>query len=104
LSSLTNANGEGRVTSIGLDVVGPGGCQVTLNVCRNGIQSVVRGLPNDAAPILHIKNSAVAELLQVGHTAEMAKADWDLPEGMTAQELNEILIGALQPETAGSRV
>ncbi len=104
LSSLANANGEGGVTLIGLDVIGPGGCQLTLNVCGNGIQSVVRGLPDESAPILHIKNSVIAELLQSGSTAAMAKADWDLPEGMTVQELNEILVGALQPETAGSRV
>ena len=104
LSALAGNNADGRVTAIGLDVVGPGGCQLTLHVCRNGVQSVARGLPNESSPILHIRNSVIAELLQSGNTAELAKADWDLPEGMTALELNEILLGALQPETAESRV
>ena len=88
---------------IGLDVRGPGGCQLTVEVSRAGIHSVVRGLPEDGVPVLHVSNAEISDMAQSGTARGLAKADWDLPEGMSAAELNELLLGALLPEVAGSR-
>ncbi|MDA1230439.1 MAG: SDR family oxidoreductase, partial [Planctomycetota bacterium] len=101
LTSQPGIAAESTFQTIGLDVVGPGGCQLTIEVSRAGIHSVVRGLPDESVPILHVANSALAELMQSGVAADLTKADWDLPEGMVASELSELLLGALQPESAG---
>ena len=103
LSGLSRNAAENGVQTIGLDVLGPGGCQLTAEVSRAGIHSVVRGLPDDSVPVLHVSNAEISDMAQSGSARGLAKADWDLPEGMSAAELNELLLGALLPEVVGSR-
>ena len=103
LSALSRHVTGNDVRAIGLDVSGHGGCQVTAFVSRAGIQSIVRGLPDDTVPVLHISSAEVAEMVQNGAAKNLAKADWDLPEGTSASELSELLSGALQPEAVESQ-
>ena len=104
LSALIQSTREDGSIRIGLDVSGPGGGQLTASVSSAGIHSVVRGLTDETIPVLHISNAEIAELVQSGTSKDLAKADWDLPEGMSAAELSDLLLGALQPEAAASRV
>lgn len=104
LNSLVETNDDRDAKTIGMDISGPGGCQLTVNVSRNGIHAVSRGLPQGIAPVLHVKNSAIAEFIQSGNSTEFAKADWDLAEGISSRELSELLLGALNPETVEVKV
>ena len=103
LAALSRELTKNGVQTIGLDVSGPGGCQVTAVVSRAGIHSVVRGLPEDTFPILHVSNAEIAEMLQSTTAKNLAKGDWDLQEGMSAEALSELLLGAFQPDSVGSR-
>lgn len=64
---------------------------------------MVRGLPEDTFPVLHVSNAEIAEMLQSTTAKNLAKGDWDLQEGMSAEALSELLLGAFQPDSVGSR-
>jgi hypothetical protein len=102
-SALARGSAENGVQTIGLDVSGPGGCQLTLVISGAGVHSVVRGLPADSLPVLHISNAELAEVIHTGNGKSLAGADWDVPENFTVQALSELLLSALQPEAVGSR-
>ena len=104
MSALSSCTSENGAQSIGLDVSGPGGCQLTAVVSRAGIHSVVRGLRDDRCPVLHVSTAEIAEMVQSGTVKSLADADWDLPEGMSSEALSDMLLGALQPDSVGSRV
>ena len=104
LSALARSSAESNSQAIGLDVSGPGGCQLTAIVSRAGIRSVVRGLPDETLPVLHVSTTEIAELFQAGTATDLAKADWDFPEGMSVAELSDLLLVALQPDVVESRV
>ena len=57
---------ENGVHTIGLDVSGPGGCQLTAIVSRAGIQSVVRGLPDETFRCCTFPVAEIAEMVQAG--------------------------------------
>ena len=103
LTSLSRDTADGNVQSIGLDVSGPGGCQLTVELSRKGIHSVTRGLPDDSVPVLHVSSSEIADIVHSGSVRDFKKPDWDLPEGMSSAELNLLLISVLQPEAVGSQ-
>ena len=103
LSALSRSSAEDGAQTIGLDVSGPGGCQLTAVVSRAGIHAVVRGLPDDSVPVLRISNAEIAEVIQTGNGKSLATADWDVPEGLSCEILSELLLSALLPETVGSR-
>lgn len=104
LSALIQTTRNDSSVRIGLDVSGPGGGQLTASVSQAGIHAIVRGLTDETIPVLHISNADVAEIVQSGVTKDLAKADWDLPEGVSVAELSDLLLSALQPEAAASRV
>lgn len=101
LSSITREADKNNVRSIGLDVSGPGGCQLTVELSPKGLHSVSRGLPEANVPVLHVASSEIAEIMQSGTVRDFKKADWDLPEGMSSAELNQLLVSVLQPEAVG---
>jgi len=103
LSALTSNTPNTGEQKIGLDVSGPGGCQLTAVASRAGIHSVVRGLPDDTCPVLHVSNAEIAEMVQSGTVKSLADADWDLQEGMSSEALSDMLLGALQPDSVGLR-
>ena len=103
LSALSSNTPDSGAQTIGLDVSGPGGCQLTAVLSRAGIHAVVRGLPDDTCPVLHVSNAEIAEMVQSGTVKSLADADWDLQEGISSEALSEILLGALQPDSIGSR-
>ena len=103
LTALSSHAPDTGAQKIGLDVSGPGGCQLTAVLSRAGVHSVVRGLPDDTCPVLHVSNAEIADMLQSGTVKSLADADWDLQEGMFSEALSELLLGALQPDSVGSR-
>jgi len=103
LTSLSRDAADSNVRSIGLDVSGPGGSQLTVELSTKGIHSVTRGLPGENVPVLHVSSCEIADIVQSGTVRNFKKADWDLPEGMTAAQLNQLLISVLQPEAVGSQ-
>lgn len=103
LSAVTTNTPDIGAQKIGLDVSGPGGCQLTAVVSRAGIHSVVRGLPDETCPVLHISNAEIADIVQSGTVKSLAHADWDLQAGLSSDALSDMLLGALQPVSIGSR-
>lgn len=101
---LFESPGSGRNTgsmdeqvAVGLDLTGPGGAQVTLSLCRDGRMTAVRGLPSDKSPVLTMPAEEFAAVLQCqGNYFQSLMNAWDTPEGVSSQELSELLLNCLQ--------
>ena len=104
MSALIQTTRDDGSVRIGLDVSGPGGGQFTASVSQAGVHAIVRGLTDETIPVLHISNAEIADIVQSGATKDLSKADWDLPEGVSVAELSDLLLSALQPEAAATRV
>ena len=89
--------------TIGLDINGRGGCQVTLAVASTGLCSVVRGLPSDSLPILSASSDDIAAILDGSAGAESIVRGWDGIESPVATELSELLVSALQREVVATQ-
>ncbi|MCA9035521.1 MAG: SDR family oxidoreductase [Planctomycetaceae bacterium] len=80
--------------TVGIDLSGPGGLQATLQLSAEGICSVERGLPPAGTPVLRMT------AVDFGASAKTRVPDmapcWDDTDPVTAVQLSELLISALQ--------
>jgi len=104
LSSLDNGTTAGdSPRTIGVDVLGPGGCQLTLDLTSAGIRSVRRGLPDGDLPVLRINSDELAAIVRTGVGSESLRQGWELSDESAAQELTDLLLSSLQPEAITSQ-
>ena len=89
--------------TIGLDILGPGGSQLTLEVSRSGIHSVSRGLPHSDVPVLSISSDEIESVVKNAAGADLLRTAWDVSDPAVAQELSDLFLSALQPEEMVSR-
>ncbi len=94
--------GDNRRT-VGIDVLGPGGCQLTLDLSSAGISSVRRGLRDGDTPVLHVTSEELASLVKSGVGAESLRRGWDLNDEAEAHELTEMLLAGLQTDAVASQ-
>ena len=99
LSSLDNGivARDSRRT-IGVDVLGTGGCQLTLDLSSAGVSSVRRGLPEGDFPVLRINSEELAAVVRTGVGTESLRQAWDLGDETAAQELTHLLLSSLPTE------
>lgn len=97
---VATANAASKI--IGLDVYGPGGCQATIELSRNGIHGIRRGLPEAEVPVLQLTASELEAAIKQG-SVEALRKGWDVTDSALAHELTDMLLGALAPESIGTR-
>lgn len=97
-----DARSERRVT-VGVDLLGPGGCQATLELSDAGIHEVRRGLPEGESPVLRISVSEFENAIRQDVGAESLEKGWDVSDQAVAQELTELLVSALVSDAIGSK-
>lgn len=96
LQSVKPEAGSTSTYTIGLDVIGQGGAQLTIEMSRQGIHRVGRGLPNEDLPVLRIANASFEALCSGSGNAEDLVRGWDCDDVALRQELSEVLTAALQ--------
>ena len=79
---------------VGIDLAGPGGLQTTLELSREGVVSVDRGLPESATPVLRM--NAVDFGAALATQSRQIASHWENAGDHTPAELTEILLTALQ--------
>lgn len=84
--------------TIGLDILGPGGSQLTLELSRSGIHSVSRGLPQRDVPVLSISSDEIESVVKNAAGADLMRTAWDVSDPATVQELSDLFLSALHPE------
>jgi thioester reductase-like protein len=104
LGSAKSEPAESVGQTVGLDVVGQGGAQLTIDLTRHGIHRVVRGLPDADVPVLRTTVTTLESVCSGTAGAEDLAAGWDCDDLALKQELSDMLAGALQSrEYASSR-
>lgn len=100
-NELPRRAGAGNdVQLVGVDLTGPGGAQLTLQLSRAGLTHVQRGLPEHPAPILRLPvQEFVSAVESQGGSFQKLMSAWDTT-GAAAQELTEMLVTAVLPEPA----
>ena len=93
---------DGDAKLVGLDIVGPGGAQLTLELSRTGIHSVSRGLPEGDVPVLQISASEIEAAMKSSASSEIFCKGWDVNEPAVAKELTDLVLASLQSETVAS--
>jgi len=94
---------DAPVTKIGLDVPGPGGAQLTLELTRNGILSVSRGLPEGGTPTLSLSAEDIESVIRNSAGADVLRNAWDVNDPILTQELSDIFLSAVHTEEIASR-
>ncbi|MFN9721261.1 MAG: SDR family oxidoreductase [Planctomycetota bacterium] len=95
LSTKLEGNSE-STWRVGLDVIGQGGAQLTVEMSRRGIHGVDRGLPREDSPVLRISNSSLEAICSGRGNLEDLVNGWDCEDITLRRELSEVLAAALQ--------
>lgn len=93
--SRTATVGTGEATQVGLNILGPGGVQMTLGLANGGVVSVERGLPRDNQPILTVSASELTQVLSGDEEPSVVNRGWEGCSEESAAELSELLVSAL---------
>lgn len=88
---------------VGMDVLGKGGCQATLEISTSGLHNVRRGLPEGDVPVLRISVAELASALKDGVGIETIQKGWEVSDSQLAKELTELLISSLAPESIAAQ-
>lgn len=96
---------DAQSVQVGIDLAGPGGVQATVEMSREGILSVERGLPETTTvPIFRMNTSEFGACIATG--VKNSAGNWENADPMTAAELSEMLFSGLsvstQREVAGT--
>jgi hypothetical protein len=102
-SLQAEADNGGSAQTVGLDLLGPGGGQLTVQLSASGVQSTQRGLPDGDFPVLKISASAFEAALNNEGDASQLIRGWDVTDSAVARELTDMLVAAVQPEVSASR-
>jgi thioester reductase-like protein len=103
LLAASGAASPGASRVIGLDLAGPGGCQVTARLSRAGLLSVERGLPAGEEPVLELNADDFARVLDGDAGSDVLLRGWEGVEPAEARELSDLLVSALQREAVPSQ-
>ena len=96
---------DAQSVQVGIDIAGPGGVQATVEMSREGILSVERGLQETTTvPIFRMNTSEFGACIATG--VKNSAGNWENADPMTAAELSEMLFSGLsvstQREVAGT--
>ena len=82
----------------GLDLTGPGGGQLTLELSPSGLRSVTRGLVSGKIPVLTLSAEEFVAILTSddSHDHSLMVNAWDVPNVAAARELTDRLLSCLQ--------
>lgn len=94
---------NGRRQMVGLDVYGPGGCQVTLELSPSGLHSVHRGLPDQDLPVLRVSNTDLESAIRNQENAATVRQAWEGADSELAASLTTMLLSALELQTIAVR-
>jgi len=90
--------GSAATTRVGLNLLGLGGSQLTLEFSNTGLVSVSRGLPSEQIPTLTASTSELREAV-LGHVAATElQATWEHCTDDQAAWLTNLLISSLSPD------
>jgi hypothetical protein len=87
--------GGGEVTQVGLNILGPGGVQMTVGLTNGAVVSVERGLPQDSQPVLTLSAGELNQVLSGDEEPSIVNRGWEGCTEEQAAELSEQLVSAL---------
>ncbi len=87
--------GTGEATQVGLNILGPGGVQMTLGLANGAVVSVERGLPQENQPVLTVSASELTQVLSGAEEPSVVNRGWEGCSEEAAVELTELLVSAL---------
>jgi len=97
-------DGSAPATRIGLNVLGLGGAQLTLQFSGTSIVSVSRGLPAEQIPTLTASAAEIRRALQSSDSSTDLHATWENCSGEQAAWLTSLLLNALSADAAAVSV
>lgn len=104
LNGISQASPGSSALTMGLDLLGPGGAQLTVTVSPDGLTSAVRGLSDPSVPVIQIPAGEFGEYLRAQQTFDhAAQVTWD-PEDSPTAELLGHLLQSLVPQRQNERV
>jgi thioester reductase-like protein len=91
-------SGSAATTRVGLNLLGLGGSQLTLEFSSTGLVSVSRGLPSEQIPTLTASTTELREALVGNVVATELQATWEHCTDEQAAWLTSLLISSLSPD------